>query len=280
MRFGAHIAIARGPSKAVAAASERGCDAVQGFSSNPRAWALSRADPVQDGELRAAFEGAGIGPVVLHTPYLLNIASADGDVYTRSVATLVHAADRARRLDGYAVVHAGRDQTGPRDPAVARAAAAVLTCLKLVPDGRVLVEPTSGGKGSVASRLDEIDELLDAIDDERVGLCLDTCHVHVAGHDLSSAALARRFLAEADKRFGLSRVAVLHANDARDACGSARDRHWHLGQGTIGESGLGTILSDRRLAHATVICETPGSAADDRDNIAKARLLAGGRNAP
>jgi deoxyribonuclease-4 len=273
MRTGVHIFVARGTAHAVRSAVERRCEVVQIFSSSPRAWAIAEPGPGHDERLREAFAEHGIEPVLLHAPYLVNIAASDPDIYARSVACLVHAAQRGRRIGGPVVVHAGRDRLGPREASLQRAAAAVLTTLKLVPGARVLIEPTSGGRGSVASTVDETAELLAVVDDERVGVCLDTCHAHVAGHDLSTARGARRWVGLVARRIGVHRVGALHVNDARDAAGSFRDRHWHIGQGTIGEEGFAAILSDRRLRHVPAVLETPGDADDDRRNLERARVL-------
>ena len=273
MRMGAHIFVARGTNHAVRSAVERGCEVVQIFSSSPRAWAIAEPGPGHDERLRDAFAANGISPILLHAPYLVNIAAADPDVYARSVACLVHAAQRGRRVGGPVVVHAGRDRLGPRDASLKRAAAAVLTTLKLVPGARVLIEPTSGGRGSVASTVDETAELLAVVDDERVGVCFDTCHAHVAGHELSTARGAKRFVGLVASRIGVDRVGALHVNDARDPAGSCRDRHWHIGRGTIGDEGFATLLSDRRLRRVPAILETPGDVDDDRRNLAHARAL-------
>ena len=224
-----------------------------------------------DAELRRRFEAAGIHPIVLHTPYLINIAAHDPTIYARSIASLVHAADRGRRLDAYVVVHAGRSQTGPRPETLNRAAAALLTALKLVPGAQILVEPTAGGRGSVGSTVGELAELLDAVSDERIGVCLDTCHAHACGHDLSTRPSAKRWLREVDTRIGFDRVRVVHVNDSRDPPGGCRDRHWHIGDGTIGEEGLRAVLSDRRVRALTGILETPGKVDEDRRNLARAR---------
>jgi deoxyribonuclease-4 len=273
MRMGVHVFVARGTDHAVAAAVDRGCEVVQIFSSSPRAWALRDHGPGHDELLRDAFAAHGITPVLLHAPYLVNIAAADPDVYARSVACLVHAAQRGRRIGGPVVVHAGRDRAGPRDVTLKRAAGAILTTLKLVPSAHVLIEPTSGGRGSVASTVSELAELLAVVDDERVGVCFDTCHVHVAGHDISTRTGAKRWLRAVAADVGIERIGALHCNDARDAAGSHRDRHWHIGEGTIGDEGFAAILSDRRLRGVPVVLETPGEANDDRRNLERARAL-------
>jgi deoxyribonuclease-4 len=275
VRFGVQVSIARGTAKAVEFAVERGCEAVQLFSSNPRGWALSPA--TDDAAIRTAFADAGIHPIVLHTPYLINIAAHDPTVYARSIASLVHAAHRARRMDAFVVVHAGRDQTGPRSETLTRAAGALLTAVKLVPRAHILIEPTAGGRGSVASTVGELAELLEAVNDDAVGVCLDTCHVHACGHDLSTRPKAKSWLREIGKHIGFDRVRVLHVNDARDPPGSCRDRHWGLGDGTIGEEGFRAVLSDKRLRGATAILETPGNAQDDKRNLERARSFYSGK---
>lgn len=271
MRFGVHVPISRGPQKAVEFALERDCEAAQIFSSNPRGWALSKAGPDSDRALHEALTAKDIRPVLLHTPYLVNIAAPDADVYAKSVASLVHAADRGRRLDGYVIVHAGRDAMGPREAAVERSAAALVTALKLVPSARLLVEPTTGGRGVVAARVEQVAELLHAVDDERVGVCPDTCHAHATGYELATAAGATGWLDELERMVGFERIPVLHVNDSRDACGSNRDRHWHIGEGEIGETGMRTVLRDPRLRDLAVVLETPGRLKQDRANLARAR---------
>lgn len=267
--------VSRGPLKAVEFALERGCEVAQIFSSNPRSWAPSKMSPAEDAELLEALAAKDIGPLLLHTPYLINIATDDDALFARSVANLAAAAERACRLRGAVIVHAGKATGRSREEALDRAAAAVLTALELHPEARILVELTAGGRGAVAARLPEGAELLEAIGDERVGVCLDTCHAHASGYDLTSPSGARAWVDEACDRIGASRIGAIHANDSRDPRGSHRDRHWHLGQGEIGEAGFTTILGDARLAATVVVCETPGGPVEDRDNIARARRYAG-----
>lgn len=276
MRFGVHVTTSKGPRGTIDAAVERGCETVQIFSSNPRGWALSRVGPFDDRELADGLRAKDIGPVLLHTPYLVNLAAPDPDVYAKSVASLVHAADRARRLDGFVIVHAGRDSRGDRDDAVDRAAAAVLTALKLCPGAHVLVELTAGGRGAVAARLPEAAELLEAVGDQRAGLCLDTCHAFAAGYDLSTPTGARAFVDEADALGLLPSVRAIHLNDSRDPCGSNRDRHAVPGQGTIGEAGFRALLRDERLREIPCVLELPGDAAAHRAMLDRMRAWAGG----
>lgn len=270
MRFGVQVSIARGPRACVRAAVERGCEALQIFSANPRAWALGSRYADEDPVLASELESAGITPLVLHAPYLVNPAAADPDVYARSVAAMAHACARAAPLGAMVIVHAGRDRTGPREASLRRAAAALRAAVKLSPGARILVEATAGGRGSVASTIEELEQLLDAVGDERVGVCLDTCHLHAAGE-----RIGRALVDKIDRRIGCSRVEVLHANDSRDPCGSGRDRHWHIGQGEIGQAAFRAFLGDRRLRHTAVIVETPGGVDEDRANIAAVKRAAG-----
>lgn len=274
MRFGVHVSIAGKPRRTLEAALERGCEAIQVFSSNPRGWALPRDSAPDDLELRGLLDDHDLHPVLVHAPYLINIASPEPEVYARSVGSLVGACERARRLDGWVVVHTGRDAGAPRDEALGRAAAVVGAARKLT-GVRILLEPTAGGKGAVAATLPQTTELLEAIDDPGVGVCLDTCHVHAAGHDLSDPRKAKAFVDEALGALG-PRLVALHVNDSRDPAGSGRDRHWHVGEGTIGPDGFRAVLGHPGLEDRTAICETPGEAAEDRQNLARTRAYAGG----
>lgn len=272
MRFGVHVSIAGAPRKTVDLALERGCEAIQVFSSNPRGWALPRDAATSDPDLRDLLVEHDLHPILVHAPYLINIASPDPEVYARSVGSLVGACERARRFDGWVVVHTGREAGRPREEALDRAAAAVGAARKLT-GVRILLEPTAGGKGAVAATVPQTTELLEAIDDLGVGVCLDTCHVHAAGYDLSDPGKAQAFVDEALDAFG-PRLVALHANDSRDPAGSGRDRHWHIGEGTIGPDGFRAVLGHRGLEDRTVILETPGETAEDRENLARARAYA------
>ncbi len=276
MRFGAHVPTRGRLSRAIDYALHVGAEAIQLFISNPRAWA---PPPGRDDQLREFAErrrAAGIGPLFVHSSYLINIASPDPAVQARSVvlASQERAAAWAIGADGL-VVHAGSGVPGERRHAMERAAASVRVILD-APGPPVLLELTAGGGGSVASTIPHAAMLLEAIgEDEQLGLCLDTCHLLSAGYALDDPGAGPSPFEEA-RGAGLgSRVKLLHANDSRDARGSRRDRHTHIGEGSIGADGFRAILADETVRGLPILIETPGDEPEDLRNLATLRILAG-----
>lgn len=275
LRVGAHVPTRGHLPNAVDIALERGCDTFQVFVSNPRAWAPPNHPPHVYEEFRQRRESSGLAPAVVHASYMVNIASPDPVFLRRSVdlARREAAAVAAMGADGL-VVHAGAGGSGERAAAIERAAASALA---IAEEGApVLLELTAGGAGTVASTIPEAAMLFDACGrDPRLGLVLDTCHLFAAGAPLDHPdGVADTFVALRRARLA-SRVRIVHANDAKDPCGSRRDRHEHVGQGYIGETGFRAILSDPAVRRAGVLIETPGEAEEDRRNLALLRTLAG-----
>ncbi|MGH2768896.1 MAG: TIM barrel protein, partial [Actinomycetota bacterium] len=133
---------------------------------------------------------------------------------------------------------------------------------------RYLLELTSGAAGHIASRFPEAAQVLDACHGHpRLGLCVDTCHLHAAGYRMSGAEGVRELLEEMEREVGGSRLGLIHANDSLDPRGSGRDRHWHLGKGLIGREGFRALVSHPWMEEVPIVCETPGDAAADRRNI-------------
>ena len=277
MRLGAHVPSGARLSRAVGYALDVGAEAIQLFLGNPRAWAAPPVTLEDAAEFDERRRAAGIGPVVVHASYLVNIASPSPEFLERSIllARQERAVAAAMGADGL-VVHAGAGGSEERPVAVARAASSVRAVLDA--DGPpVILELTAGGTGTVASTIPQAAELIDELDgDERVELCLDTCHLLSAGYPLDEPAAARRPFDEL-RADGLERrLRVLHANDSRDARGSRRDRHAHVGQGTIGEPGFAAVLGDPAVQGRAVLIETPGHEEEDRQNLATLRRLAAG----
>ena len=278
MRFGAHVPTRGRLSRAIDYAVSVGAESIQLFISNPLGWAGPNVDPDAAAEFRERRATAAIGPVFVHSTYLINIASPDDRFLRRSVilaaAELAAAAEIG--ADGL-IVHAGTGGARAGPDALTRAAATVLA---VVGDGggpKVLLELTAGGGGSVASNVAQAAALLDSVGGHPdVGLCLDTCHLFAAGYGLDDLATASRPFEELRDRGLDGRLRVLHANDARDPRGSRRDRHAHVGTGHIGEAGFAAILSDPTVRALPILIETPGHEEEDLRNLATLRRLAGG----
>lgn len=279
MRVGAHVPTRGHPANAAEYAVAAGCQAFQIFVSNPRGWAPPRLDRRAAREFAARRAELRLGPVFVHSTYLVNIASPDPVFVRRSVDLARRELEAAALLgaDGL-VVHAGSGGPGEWQASVARAAASVRAIAG--PDGpEVVLELTAGGAGTVASTIPQAAELLAAVGPHPgVALCLDTCHLFAAGAPLDTPAGARRTLALLRRHRLTRRLRVVHANDARDPRGSRRDRHEHPGKGFIGDAGLRAVLADPAVRRSAVLVETPGDLESHRRDVDRLRRLAGLRS--
>jgi deoxyribonuclease IV len=275
MRFGAHVPTRGSLASAVDYALSIAADAFQIFVSNPRAWAPPTLTPEAARAFRDRREEAGLGPVLVHSTYLINVASPDRGFLRRStnLGRAEREAAEALGADGL-VVHAGAGGAGERAATLERAVASVRAIAGSGQGIDVLLELTAGGAGAVASTIAQAGELLEAVDHPRVGLCLDTCHLFAAGAPLDHADGARRTLDQVEARGLVDRLRVVHANDARDPRGSRRDRHEHPGAGLIGEIGLAAFLGHPVVRRCAALVETRGGPDDHRGDVATLRRLA------
>lgn len=253
---GAHVSVAGGLARALPRAVEIGAEVAQVFVANPRGWAPPSADP--DGD--AAFAAACDLPVFVHAPYLINFGSPSADTLARSAAALQFSLRRGAAIGARGVVvHAGSAVLGNRwDVAMATARECVLRALDAVPGGpRLLIEPTAGGGGALASDAASLAAYLDVLGrDERIGVCLDTCHLHAAGHDLSTSASFAAALRAYTRAAGRGGIGLVHVNDSRDPAGSKRDRHAAVGRGTIGRDAFAALFSSPVTRRVPMVVET------------------------
>ncbi|MEO9139667.1 MAG: deoxyribonuclease IV [Jatrophihabitans sp.] len=263
---GAHISVAGGLRKALPRAAAVGAEAMQIFLANPRGWAPPAPDPDGDAEFRAQCAL----PVFVHAPYLINFGSPSPETLHRSVDALRFSLERGRDVGARGVVvHAGSAVLGNRwEDAMAQAREHVLPLLDGIPDGpRLLVEPTAGGGGALASDAESLGAYLDALNrDERIGVCLDTCHMHAAGHDLSTASAFTRALRIYGSAIGRGRLGLVHVNDSRDPAGSKRDRHASIGAGTIGRDAFAALFNTPVTRGVAMVVETADT--EHADDIA------------
>ena len=277
MRVGAHV---RRRSGGIAGAVEecrlRGADAAQIFVSNPRGWAGPRVTDEEAAAFRESWASSGLGPLVAHAPYLVNIASPNKEFIAKSrglAGSTVRACD-ALAID-FMVLHAGAG--GPTEPAAARERAA--TTLRIASDiaehVRVLVELMAGTSGAVASTIAEAAALLEAADVDGVDLCLDTCHLFAAGYALDTVEGVEMLFAELEAEGIAERVALIHANDSLYPQGERRDRHENIGDGFIGRDGWKALVARPELADLALILETPGEAERQAEDIAFLRSITG-----
>jgi deoxyribonuclease-4 len=272
-RLGAHAPAAGGLAKSVLPyvdAAKAG--AVQVFVSNPRGWALSAGDPAQDEAFTAGCADRGI-PTYIHASLLVNLGSPTEATVTRSTETLAHALRRGTTLGAQgAVFHAGSAvDDGYAGAALRQVRESLLPLLDAAAEAggpRLLVEPTAGGGRSLAARISDLAAYFEAVDGHPwLGVCFDTCHIWAAGHDLATPGGMSATLDELVATVGPGRLALVHANDSKDGCGSLRDRHETIGAGAIGEAAFSELLAHPATAGVPVIVETPsvghaGHAAD------------------
>jgi len=267
--LGAHAPAAGGLAKAALPHVDgSAAAAVQVFVSNPRGWALSDGDPKQDD---AFVEGCAQReiPAYVHASLLVNLGSPTAATVERSGATLDHALRRAHRIGARAVVfHAGSAVDDGYTATALRQVREVLLPLLDADLPPLLVEPSAGGGRSLAARVEDLRPYLEAVDwHPKLGVCFDTCHIWAAGHDLATPGGMAATLDLLVATVGPGRLALVHANDSRDTCGSLRDRHETIGAGSLGEAAFAELLSHSSTEGVPVIVETPttgfaGHAAD------------------
>lgn len=277
VHLGLHVGTSGGYDGAIAYTRELGCDAMQIFVGNPKAYRTGPLDVPALERFREARERAGIARCVIHTSYLINFATDDAKIAESSRA-LVEKDLAAAAIGGIDFVntHLGSYGKRSRDEGFGAVAVALERALQTIAPGVTLVLENSAGAGSLCGgTLDELGAFVKAIDHPQLGVCLDTAHSWAAGYEIDSEAGVERFIADADAAIGLDRVAMFHLNDTQIPLGGHKDRHWHIGEGLIGAAGFRALLHHPRLAGKTAILETPGESADDARNVAAIRALEG-----
>jgi deoxyribonuclease-4 len=281
LRIGIHTSIAGDIAGALEIAHGLGANALQIFSSSPRMWArgtarISDADALRFREQRRAL---GLGPLVIHDSYLINLASPNPVLRTRSVQSFHQEIVRAIALGAdYLVAHPGSGRDCTVDAAVASIANGLRQATRGLNLGglQLLLENMAGQGSSVGSRFEELKAILDACPDLPLGICIDTAHVFAAGWDIRTPEGLERAIAAIDRAVGLDCVAVIHVNDSKTPLGSRVDRHEHIGKGKIGREAFRRILNHPLLAGKAFILETPiDKPGDDRRNVAMLWRLVG-----
>jgi deoxyribonuclease IV len=253
--------------KALARARELGCEAVQLFSGNPNGWAVSPLDPEIAATFSALAAECDIRPIVLHTPYLLNLASPDDVIWAKSVGALAHAVGRAGMLGAeYVVTHIGSHKGAGYEYGIGRIQAAVRAAVE-AGGATVALELGSGAGNSIGSRFEHIADILAGLADveERVGICIDTAHLYGSGYDISTAHGVEAMMDDLKRFVGIEKLKVVHLNDTLMALGSHADRHHHVGKGNVGVEGFRALVNYPGTEDLPGIIETPGDGKIDLD---------------
>jgi deoxyribonuclease IV len=278
IRIGFHVSIAGGISNSVDNASKMGCGAFQIFSRNPRGWAAKPLveDDVKNFQTKLAKSSISQDSVLVHMPYLPNLASPDGELYRKSVDTLAAEMHRCGLLGiSYLVIHLGSHLGKGSENGINQL---VKGCKNAIEDSlngqkknvvRILLENMAGQKNSLGSKFEEIRLILDKLDDYgSFGVCLDTCHAFAAGYDLRKKEDVEKMLDNFYSTVGSKELKAIHLNDSKGDLNSKVDRHEHIGLGKIGNTGFEALLSHKSLVSLPMIMETPvDDARRDIDNL-------------
>jgi deoxyribonuclease-4 len=260
-RLGAHLSISGGLPRAVDRAEASGCEALQIFTKSAGQWRARELPPDEIALFRRRVEETGIGPVVAHNSYLINLAAADAVLRARSVESLRDELDRAEALglDGL-VMHPGSFTSGSEQAGLRMIAEGLSEIFESRPEAktRVLLEHTAGQGTNLGHRFEHLAEIIQRLGgSRRVGICLDTCHLIAAGYDICSEAGYQETFRQFGKIVGFSRLKAFHFNDSKKPCGSRVDRHEHIGKGCLGLAPFRRILNDPRFAKLPMLLETP-----------------------
>jgi deoxyribonuclease IV len=257
--IGAHVSPSGGLYKAVERGVERGCEAIQIFNQSPRMWRPTAYGEEDFAAFREAMAASPIEAVLIHAVYLLNCASEDRDIRDKSLASLTHSLRVGHAIGASGVVlHPGSALKGHVGEAIERAGATIAEALKESEACELHLENTAGAGATLGRSFEQLAALLEAGDSERLGVCLDSCHLLASGYDIRSPQGMASVLRECNRALGRGRVRSLHLNDSQTPLGSNRDRHANVGRGELGEQGCIAFLGAKGLQKLPCVLETPG----------------------
>jgi deoxyribonuclease-4 len=272
--LGAHVSVAGGLDKAFERAIKNDCTALQIFTKNANRWQVKPIAETEASAFHKAWQESGIGPVMAHDAYLINLASPQNDIWEKSKKALRDELCRCAQLGiSDLVMHPGAHLgTGPAIGLERIRTALREVFLDTPLHVRLLLENTAGQGSYLGGDFVHLATLMEGFDKQRCGACFDTCHAHAAGYNLSTAEGYAQTMAEFDKLVGLEQIKVFHLNDSLKPCGCRVDRHAHIGQGTIGRTGFACLMQDQRFVEIPMILETPKGEQDEMDRINLALL--------
>jgi deoxyribonuclease-4 len=293
MRFGAHVSASGGISKAIGRGAEIGCESLQVFTHNPRTWRPINHTDAEIAAFREQAAAAGIGPVVSHGLYLMNLGAPDLDlpsgppgkpatttrnIYRLSITSLIQHLDIGERLGLSGVIlHVGSSKGSTLEEATARIARGIADAFASAPGTcQVYLENTAGAGDTIGRTFAQLKDVWDQVGNpERLGVCLDTQHLFASGYPIHEPGGIDAVLEDFDRTLGIGQLRCLHLNDSMTDFGSNRDRHENLGDGKIGADGLRSILGAPALQGLPIILEVPGLDGDgpDLENMRRARVF-------
>lgn len=284
-RFGSHLSVAGGLENAIGEALRLECDCVQIFVKNQRQWRAAKLSDEAVTRFKDAVRDApppGVHPIVAHASYLLNLGSPDGGTRKQSIAAMIDELERCEALGVSSLVfHPGAHLTGTLEEGIAHVAKSLNEVHRACPGFRtmILLESTAGQGSAIGWQFSHLAEIIDRVSDsQRLGVCLDTCHLFAAGYDIRTPETYAVTMDELHRTVGCDRVKCIHVNDSKRELASRVDRHEHIGKGKIGKSAFAHFINDSRFFGVPMILETPkgkdGREVDfDKTNLKRLRAM-------
>lgn len=278
MRIGVHVSIAGRIDEAIDRACALGCETIQIFSRNPRGW---KSRPLVQEEVEAfkrKRKEKDIRPVLVHIPYIINLATPKDKLWKISIDSYAEDIIRTDTLGAeYFITHLGAHTGSGEETGLKRFCQGLNVAIKKAKPKTMLLLETCAGQGStLGHKFEHIRYIFDNIKTENIGVCLDTCHIYVAGYDVATKNGLENTLKKFNTIIGLENLKAVHFNDSKGDLGSNLDRHEHIGKGKIKEEGMKRIITHPKLRHLPFVMETPKKTPkDDPMNIKTARRLAG-----
>ncbi|MGI8557044.1 MAG: deoxyribonuclease IV [Solirubrobacteraceae bacterium] len=260
MLLGAHVSPAGGLHRAVERGSEMGARAIQIFNQSPRAWRPTTYGEEDFARFRDAIDASEVDAVLIHAVYLLNCASTDSEIAQKTLTSLTHSLRIGDAIGAHAVVlHPGSAKDGPVEAAIERAGKLIAHALANSERCRLHLENTAGAGGTLGRSFEELRSLIDAAGaHERLGLCLDSCHLHASGYEIRTPSALAGVIDDCVRLVGPGRIGSLHLNDSETPLGSNRDRHANVGAGELGLDGCRAFVNEPRFETLPCVLETPG----------------------
>ncbi|MYD66202.1 MAG: deoxyribonuclease IV [Chloroflexi bacterium] len=274
--IGAHCSASGGLWTAAERAVAIEAEAVQLFGSSPRAWRQTQHKPEAFQRFRELSAEAGLAPAWLHGSYLVNLAAPSDQQYERSIDSVVNALTVAHEAGAAGLVlHTGSHREAGLEAVLPRVLMAIERIIDMTPDDATLALETSAGQGGTIGSFTDLGVILDAVRSPRLQVCVDTCHVFAAGHDLRSEDGVTEMVERFDEEIGLEHLAVVHANDSKGELGGNLDRHENIGDGEIGYDGFRAVLGSMAFTGKTFLLEVPGIENDgpDLENVQRLKAI-------
>jgi deoxyribonuclease-4 len=257
IRIGAHVSVAGGAEKAIERQKEVGGNCGQIFAGSPRTWSVKEYEDSEASEFRDLREASGQGPYVIHSTYLVNLATPKDDLLEKSKACIQKELYAADQLGvEYVVFHPGAHTGSGREAGIDTITSAV-DDLDIPETVTLLFENTAGKGTTLGKSFGELRQMVEGTEQENVGVCIDTCHAHAAGYNLSDDEGFEDMIQEIREDLGLENVDVLHLNDSKDERGSEKDNHEHIGEGNIGDEGFKNVVNCEEFECLPMMLETP-----------------------